>query len=397
MHKKTWVAIIAGGQGTRLFPISNPERPKQFCQLDKENTFIQAAIEHFLEIGIDATRIAILTTNQDQTRLAEEQALPRGVLSQNIFEISPRYGYSGAMVRAAELITDIEKTGDVVIINTPSDQYVETADGKFKKTILESVEAAEKGEAVIVGVKVNDIVEAMGCGHVLYKETNSACQDVTAFEEKPKRERADELMRKGNSVCNTGINVWKASRLLSAVDSKEIKTGLATDVLMQKLGRLKVSIGTFAWHDCGTLKSLYAVSKKTPKDKNAILGDGIFERVDTQRSLLYAEEGMELRVAGARDEAIIFTTIKNKPILVISKLEESQRIKGLAENFDEHATYLTDDFSFKARNNIVMRSNISEDLIVGFVAVDNYAVYAHKSADGKLEAIVSQQLQLPNQ
>ena len=396
MHKKTWVAIIAGGQGTRLFPISNPERPKQFCQLDKENTFIQSVIEHFLDIGIDATRIAILTTNKEQTQLAEEQVLSRGILSQNIFEISPRYNYSGAMVKAAEIIAGIEKTEDVVIINTPSDQYVETKDGKFKKTIRASVELAEKDEAVIVGVKVNDIVEAMGCGHVLYKEGKEICQDVIAFEEKPCRERADELMRKGNSVCNTGINVWKASRLLKTVRSDDIKDGLATDILMQKLGKLKVAIGTFAWHDCGTLKSLYAVSAKTPKDKNAVLGNGTFERIDCHKSLLYAEEGMELRVAGAKDEAIIFTTINNRPILVISKLSESQRIKGLAENFDEHATYLTDDFSFKARNNTVLRSNISEDLIVGFVAVDNYAVYAHKLADGKLEAVVSQQLQFPS-
>ena len=396
MHKKTWVAIIAGGQGTRLFPISNPERPKQFCKLNKSDTFIQSVIEHFLDIGVDATRIAILTTNKDQTQLAKEQAISRGVLSQNIFEVSARYNYSGAMVKAAEIIAKIEGTDDVVIINTPSDQYVETGDGKFKKTILSAVKAAEKDEAVIVGVKVNDIIEAMGCGHVLYKESKTDCQDVTAFEEKPRRERADELMRRGNSVCNTGINVWKASRLLKAVQCDDIEDGLATDALMQKLGKLKVAIGTFVWHDCGTLKSLYAVSAKTPKDINAVLGGGAFERLDTKRCLLYAEEGMELRVAGARDEAIIFTTIKDRPILVISKLDESQRIKGLAENFDEHATYLTDDFSFKARNNIVLRSNISEDLIVGFVAVDRYAVYVHKTADGTLVAAVSQQLQPPS-
>ena len=47
-NSHVWLAIIAGGQGTRLFPISNPERPKQFCQLDSKNTFIQAVIEHLL-------------------------------------------------------------------------------------------------------------------------------------------------------------------------------------------------------------------------------------------------------------------------------------------------------------------------------------------------------------
>ena len=87
-----WVAIIAGGQGTRLFPISHPGCPKQFCQLDKKNTFIQAVIENFASLNIKRTHMLVITTDENQTALAKKQCLSRGILSQNIVQIDPNRG-----------------------------------------------------------------------------------------------------------------------------------------------------------------------------------------------------------------------------------------------------------------------------------------------------------------
>lgn len=388
MEKHVWVAIIAGGQGTRLFPISHTNRPKQFCRLDKRNTFIQAVIENFTGLGIKPTHIVVVTTSEHQTELAKEQVLPRGVLSQNILEISPSFGYAGAMVKAAEFISMLDP--EAIVINTPSDQFL-VADEDFGSTIDAAIEAAKASQPVIIGVKVNDLVTAMGCGHALYEEVEAPCFPVTGFVEKPKREEADRIMRQGNSACNTGINVWRASTVLSATEGIRL-VGLATDDFMKLLGELKIAVGNFEWHDCGTLKSLYEVSKKTPNHKNASLGNGSFERNNCRGSLLYASRGMELRVTGAKDDAVIFTIINEKPIIVVAKLAESQRIKDLAEDYSRHEAFLTDDFSFGARNNVVLGSNVSDELIVGFVGVENYAVYVHKRSDGTLEAAVSKQL-----
>lgn len=387
-NKHVWVAIIAGGQGTRLFPISHTDRPKQFCQLNKEDTFIQAAIKNCLKLGVKNTQIVIITTSENQTRLAKEQTLKRGVLSQNIHQISPSFGYAGAMVKAAEFIYELDE--DAIIINTPSDQYL-VADEEFVATMENAVEEASKNRAVIIGVKVNDIVTAMGCGHALYEPTDEDTFKVTGFVEKPNQKEADQIMRQGNSACNTGINIWKAGLLLDVIPKSKIK-GLGTDDLMDRLGALKIAVGNFEWHDCGTLKSLFEISKKTPNHKNASLGEGEFERTNCRGSLLYAADGMELRVTGAKDDAVIFTTIDERPIIVVAKLEESQRIKALAEDYSAHEDFLTDDFSFGARNNIVLGSNISDETIVGFVGVSNYAVYVHKRSDCALEAVVSQQL-----
>ena len=388
--KHVWVAIIAGGQGTRLFPISYTDRPKQFCQLDKKNTFIQSAISNFTSLGIKSTQIVVVTTTDNQTRLAKEQTLPRGILSQNIYQIDPGYGYAGAMVKATEFIARLDK--DAIVINTPSDQYL-AADENFHVTIEQAVKEAKSGHAVIVGVKVNDIVTAMGCGHALYKEDDTACFEVTGFVEKPSMKEADKIMRQGNSACNTGINVWRAKSLLLAVSQNEA-SGLATDALMEKLGDLKIAVGNFEWHDCGTLKSLYEIStERTPHHKNVNSGGGRFERTDCLRSFFYAGEGMELSVTGARDDAIIFTTIHEKIVLVVAKLEESQRIKSLAEDYLKNQDILTADFSFGGHGNVVMRSNIPpSEMAVGFVGVEGYVVYIHRKADGMLEAAVSQQL-----
>ena len=388
MEKHVWVAIIAGGQGTRLFPISHTNRPKQFCRLDKRNTFIQAVIENFTGLGIKPTHIVVVTTSEHQTELAKEQVLPRGVLSQNILEISPSFGYAGAMVKAAEFISMLDP--EAIVINTPSDQFL-VADEDFGSTIDAAIEAAKASQPVIIGVKVNDLVTAMGCGHALYEEVEAPCFPVTGFVEKPKREEADRIMRQGNSACNTGINVWRASTVLSATEGLRL-VGRATDDCMKLLGVLKIAVGTCEWHDGGTLKSLYEVSKKTPNHKNASLGNGSFERNNCRGSLLYASRGMELRVTGAKDDAVIFTIINEKPIIVVAKLAESQRIKDLAEDYSRHEAFLTDDFSFGARNNVVLGSNVSDELIVGFVGVENYAVYVHKRSDGTLEAAVSKQL-----
>lgn len=395
-NEHIWVAIIAGGQGTRLFPISHPACPKQFCQLDESNTFIQAVIENFKSIGVKSTHIMVVTTNDNQLDLARSQCLSRGVLSQNILKYDPTLGYAGSMVKVTKDIHCIDP--EAIVINTPSDQYV-NPDESFRTAIGDAIESAQKGAAVIVGVKVNDIVTAMGCGHAIYDENDEGpCFKLTGerFVEKPDRAKADQLMRQGNSVCNTGINVWRADTLIRTVDYGPVRIagGIKnTDQLMDILKHiLEVSVGTFDWHDCGTLKSLYEISKKTPNHKNSSLGGGIFERNGCRRSLLYAAPGMELRASGSEDDAVIFSVINEHPIVVVAKLSESQKIKLLAEDYIAHREILDADFSMGARNNTVLESNIANETVVGFVGVQNYAVYVHKRDDGTLEAVVSQQL-----
>ncbi|MBR2993881.1 hypothetical protein IKF43_00610 [Candidatus Saccharibacteria bacterium] len=387
-----WVAVIAGGQGTRLFPISHLERPKQFCQLDEHNSFIQAATENFKSVGIKPTQMFVVTTNDNQLQLAKDQCLERGVLSQNIKEFNPSLGYAGSMIEAAKEIYAMDP--EAIIINTPSDQYVD-ADDSFYVAIEDAVTAAKNGKAAIVCVKVNDIVTAMGCGHAVYDENSPGpCFRLTGerFIEKPVREIADKLMRQGNSAVNTGINVWKAKLIVDTFANRDY-VGIETDELMDSFGdNIEVSVGTFKWRDCGTLKSLYEISKKSANHKNVRLGGGTLEYDNCRNSLLYAGRGMNLRIYGADGDAVIATSVNEKTIVVIAKLSDSQKIKLLAEDYYDHAEILSDDFSMGARNNMVLESNISDEVVIGFVGVNKYAVYAHREPNGEITIVVSQQL-----
>lgn len=398
----TWLAVIAGGQGTRLFPLSHNSRPKQFCHLNKDDTFIQATIKRFLGLGIKPNHVVIITTNKNQTELATSQTASLGIIPQNIYEISPHYGYAGSMVKAAEFIKKLDDSA--IIVNTPADQFI-VADENFEQVIAHVVENIDSGgEPTIVGVKTSDLVTVMGCGHALYdpdeKDNDGILFHVASFVEKPDEETATRLMREDNSVCNTGINVWKAEQVLSSTDPSDLEEfGLGTDDLMRDLlesfyGNIHVAVGKFIWRDCGTLKSLYDVSEDamTPNHKNVSLGKGHIERTDCRRSLFYNIRGTNLRVTGVEDAAVLVTEIEDNIIIAIVKLSESQRVRELAEDYNTNKKFLTDDFSVGARNNMIVRSNFSEQVKVGFVGVDNYIVYTHKHEDGTIDIAVSAQV-----
>ena len=344
-----------------------------------------------MNLGIKTTQVVVITTNKNQTALAKEQTQALGVLSQNICQISPNFGYAGAMVRAAEFIRKLDE--NAIIVNTPADQYI-VEDENFNETMKNAIAGAKLGHAVIVGVKINDIVTVQGCGHALYDpEIEAIYHDVTGFVEKPDRKRADELMRNDCSACNTGINAWSAKTLLSVVSSKSFtRKSLETDVLMKKLGAVKLVVGKFHWYDCGTLKALYEISAKTPHHKNASLGKGEIERTDCKSSLFYVIEGVRLRATGVENTAVLATEIEGRIVITVVNLDESQRVKDLANDYKKNKSFLMDDFQVRARNNIIMRTNISEEIRVGFVGVQDYAVYSHKSGDGAIEIAVSQQI-----
>ena len=407
--RHVWLAVVAGGKGTRLFPISHEGCPKQFCDLTRSQKFVQATIQRFLALGVKPEQVVIITTTPNQTRLAKEQVRSLGVLSQNIYEESETWGYPGVMVKAAQTIYKLDR--EAIIINTPSDQYV-VEDEEFRNAIDGSLEIAAAGDVAVVGVKITDLVTAKGCGHVVFnpsEETKTGFRKMYDFVEKPEEKVADRLMRRASSAVNTGINVWQASTLLNTVDPREItskrvasrKEGiewdLTTDRFLKMFPNVYVVAGNFEWHDCGTLSAMYDVVKdKTPNHKNANIGGGEIDRTDCLKSLFYAAEGFKLHATGFYETAVIANVVEVNgeihPIVAVVKLSESQRVKELAEDIKTARKILSVDFQIDARNNCIMRSNISEDTIYGFVGVENCIVSVHKNTDGTFEVSASQQI-----
>ena len=381
-----WVAIIAGGEGTRLFPYSNPDRPKQFCIINHEKkTFIQNVIDNFSKIGIKRNRIVVITTNEVQTELAKEQVLSKGVISQNIHQISPGLDYGGAMIEATKFVKSLDK--EAIVINTPADQYIEISDN-YKSTIENAIFEVSKNSFVVIGVKVNDLKIATGCGHAIYKEDDSNCHKVLSFVEKPSEAEATKIMRAGNSACSTGISIWKTKAFFKYIPDGNV-TKMGTNALMDKLPDLKVAVGDFEWYDCGTLKSLYTVSKKTPHHKNASFGGGEIDRFKSLHSLFLCDEGYRLHAAGCEGVAVVVTTIRSHTAVAVIGLEQSEIVKELAQEFARNEKLLTHDFSTRANNNYVLFSNMSEDTISCFACVNGYSINTYRNDDGTVEVFVS--------
>lgn len=393
IKKRVWLAIIAGGQGERLFPLSNKTCPKQFCQLDEENTFCQATAKRF---GVKPNHIIVITTNDRQTVLAREQLSSLGIPSVNFYQISPHFDYAGAMVKAAEFIKKLDK--NAIVINTPADHYV-VADDSFMETISTAIKSAQEGFPTIVGVKVSDLAMVMSCGHAKYDEleASNGVYTVQGFIEKPDKKVATNLLRNDNSACNTGINVWAVNTILDAVTSKEIgENGLKTDELMAKFETLKLAVGRFKWLDCGTLKALYEISKKTPNHRNANLGKGTIERIDCRRSLFYAASGINLRAAYIENCAVVATSISNQIVLTIAKfdeLENDSNIRALVESYKGIKSFKNANrFSITPNNRvIIMRSDFSKEIKVGYLGIENLLIYSHKNKDGTIDIAISGQ------
>lgn len=381
-----YLLVIAGGQGTRLFPISHASCPKQFCRLDDNDTFIQATVKRFVRLGVKLTNVIVIVTNQNQQELAEEQLVPMGILSQNIRLIKPTYDYAGAMIKGAGFIAKL--SSNPVIINTPSDQHIIANEG-FANSIAVAIESARVGNPTIIGVKTTDLNTVRGCGHARFDTSeDTECRKVVGFIEKPSEVEADKIMRSGDTACNTGINVWNSRTVLMAAKSLDVENGVKTDALMATFGdKLRVIAGDFGWYDCGTLKALYQISQKTPNHRNANLGDGMVSREDCRRSLFWAAEGYSLHAIGVRDSAVVVNTIEGQTVVAVVAFDSSQKVKELADDFLGEKL-LMNNFSLDANNNNVARSNI-DDLTVVFMGVSNHVVAAVKNSADEIVVVVS--------
>ena len=386
-----YLVILAGGEGTRLFPYSNPGRPKQLCPIGgnnpRTNTFIKRTIANYINCGFNRERIIVITSNGYQTRLIKRQITgPGGIPLDNIWEIPSSFGYSGTMVETTKRITEFDS--EAIILNTPSD-HILTPDYKFIEAVFTAVINAEKGYVSAIGVKTNSLDTVMACGNIIYdqEKLNNGITISKDFIEKPGITRARELIKNDTSVCNTGICVWRADALLEYAP-KNTKD-LTTERLMRAFnGRLRIVVGEFQWQDCGTLRGLYSALDKMPHTQNVVLGEGRINLDNScKRSLFYADKGLSLNVSDTSDCAIIFTKVHNQPVLLISHLDESQKIKELAEDYSRHEKILIDDFSLGARNNRVLYSNMYYEYSVGFVNVEDYIVHiVRRSNYGDIEA-----------
>jgi mannose-1-phosphate guanylyltransferase len=219
-----YALIMAGGGGTRLWPLSRLSRPKQMLRLIGDRTLFQMAVDRLLPI-FPAERILVVTV-QEQVDELKRQA-PE--IPESSFLIEPE-GKGTASVIGLGATALKARCGDCVIASLPADHYIENGE-RFRDCLMAGYEVASKGFLVTLGIPPT--YPATGYGYIKRGGAIGTYGDfeayaVDSFKEKPSLPQAEQYHKSGEYAWNSGVFVWKAGRIIEEIERqmKHLHNGL---------------------------------------------------------------------------------------------------------------------------------------------------------------------------
>ena len=203
--------IMAGGKGTRFWPLSTEDKPKQFLKLIGDKTMIQMTVERVLPI-IPMDRIYICT-GERYVDLIKEQVPNLPV--ENII-IEPEGRNTAPCITLSSLVIK-RKYKDATMVVLPSDHLIENED-RFRNIILKAEQYLNINNKGIVTLGMSPTRPETGYGYIKYdNNTNMEVLKVDRFVEKPDKETAEKYLKEGNYLWNGGMFLWKVNTILSEV------------------------------------------------------------------------------------------------------------------------------------------------------------------------------------
>ncbi len=333
---KVYAVLMAGGKGTRLWPLSTAGYSKPFVRVGK----IKPAIAQIIKIlqGLIAGKNTIIVVDKAQEVLLRRFArhIPRG----NIL-VEP-FGRSTA---SAVGLAAIGLNPDDIMVVLPTDSLIKEK-ARFKKAIKAAVDFVRHKEGVLlcIGTKPKEARTSYGYIKIKSRQRGSV-YSIDRFIEKPSESRAAKLMKNANYLWNAGIFIFKAKDILEAMkkhapllyrelsrikkDKKSKKAAysrmknVSIDYqIMEKAKNLYCVKGNFSWHDLGNWKSAGELFKKK---KSGNITFGRVTLIDTRNSIIYNSEKSRLGVVGLTGMIVAHT--KNGT-LVCSK-KDAEKVKDL--------------------------------------------------------------------
>ena len=318
--------ILAGGSGSRFWPQSRADNPKQLLKIMGNKTMIQHTYNRLSKIA-DTDKILIVAS-QKLSRLIH-QDIP-GIPREN-FIIEPS-GKNTAPAIGLAALHIFMRDADAIMGIYPADHLI-IGDTKFKKIISSAKKMVEKKSALItIGIKPT--YTATGYGYIQYdtskKQDIKGIYKVKIFAEKPELETAEKFVKSGEFLWNAGMFVWKAEIILLEIktlmcelhDSLEAIYGsLGTPYyetvlereweliqpesidygILEKTKNAYTVEANFQWNDLGTWYSLFSV---LTKNKNTSYHDGDVISVQSKNNLIISPNRLTA-VVGVNDMAII--------------------------------------------------------------------------------------------
>jgi len=319
MNKKINIfgIILAGGGGTRLWPLSCEACPKQFLSLTEEKSLLQLTFDRLTRF-IPPQNILTVTSFKHEYLVKKQLGPSHTAIGEPLAKNT-----APAIALGVKHIQEICKN-DPVIMVCPSDHLIKNNE-KFVKAALEGAKQAEKGAVVIFGIKPTRPETGYGYVHATSR----------TFKEKPDYQTALKYLQFGDYYWNGGIFMFKLStfleemkkfnpEILDNIDNYEKLPSISIDyAVMEKSDKLTVIPVDFGWNDLGSWDSVYEVLDKD-KDRNAIKGDVI--ALKTKNSLIYSTS-KKIATFGVKDIIVVET---DDGVLVCRK-EDSQHVKEIVE------------------------------------------------------------------
>ncbi|GHT42844.1 mannose-1-phosphate guanylyltransferase [Planctomycetales bacterium] len=222
--------ILAGGFGTRLFPESRKERPKQFLSFEGDRTLLEGTLER-LQTLVPPERIWILTAKPLATRI--ETLLPN-VPKSNILAEPVGRNTAPAIGWAALQLSQIDSDATMFVL--PSDHIIKPA-SVFCGTLQTAAETVERSPQKLITFGVKPAFAATTFGYIQKGEpVANTCYQVKKFHEKPDAETAAAFLESGDYFWNAGIFVWKAKTIIDLISRFEPELGGNLETIRRRLG-----------------------------------------------------------------------------------------------------------------------------------------------------------------
>ena len=346
-----YAVIMAGGSGTRFWPKSRKNKPKQLLSIFTDRTLLEEAVARGLRMA-SRERVLVITT-------AEQLEATREILSGTVAEenvIAEPFGRDTAPCIALGCAAISRRDGDAVMLVMPADHVIRPM-ADFVRTAEAGIAAAEEEDALVTfGVKPTHAATGYGyieAGEVEREVNGVRIRAVSAFREKPDAATAEAFLAAGNYTWNSGMFVWKVSTMRAALarhapalggavgalakalgsDDPQDEVGklyeklekLSIDyAVMEKAERVLVVETDYQWNDVGSWTSARELLE-SDSEGNVVWGE--HTGIDSSRLIVSAEEGHVVATLGVEDLVIVVT----KDATLVMKASEAQRTKELVE------------------------------------------------------------------
>jgi mannose-1-phosphate guanylyltransferase/mannose-6-phosphate isomerase len=344
--------VMSGGVGSRLWPLSREDNPKQFHDLSGQGSMLVKTVRRMLARPDGDRPVFVIASERHAVRVGSDLSTVDLGAGGLIFEPTGRN--TAAAVAVATQVT-LDRFGDDLVLVVPSDHEI-APDPAFWATVEAGVPAARAGQIVVFGVDATQPETGYGYIEAAPGTGAHASRPVARFVEKPNRETAQTYVDAGNYFWNTGIFLFSASRMRDAFLElqpeiwRACERALAQAVadvsgtylpmerylevpsisvdyaIMERADGISMVPAQFRWNDLGSWQSLLDVG---PADENGnvIVGDVV--AIDCRRSYLHSR-GRLLSAIGLHDVAIVATA----DATFVAPVAESQNVKKIVEQLE---------------------------------------------------------------